>query len=328
MTYFTLPTNAGLSELAAAQLAGQTVPFTHIALGDGNGAAVVPDATQNALVHEVCRVDISSISADPAHPSWLIFEAVVPEDVGGWTAREVALIGGRVPGLVMAVGNYPATEKTLLADGAGRALVVRMVVAYVNAAAVNLSINPQAYATEQSVLQAVASHEDRTDPHPQYLQSADVEILIEARSGNYALDTGNIANAYVIALSPTITGYTDGMTVRFRTSRANTAATTLDAGGGAVPLQREDGVALSDGDITSNAITVATYVASAGAFLVNEIVRSQLGALAKEDIGLGLQDDGSGNLQIKLADTSLNLTDAGLQVSLPNNPFFYFMGQL
>lgn len=168
-----------------------------------------------------------------------------------------------------------------------------------------------------------------TPDENQFTQLRDaIENLIAARAGNYALDSGAVANAYVVALSPAIAAYANGMTVRFRTSRANTAGTTLDAGGGAVPLQREDGVALSDGDISSNAITVATYVASAGAFLVNEIVRSQLGALAKEGIGLGLQDDGSGNLQIKLADASLILTATGIQVSSAINPLSYFMGQL
>lgn len=155
-----------------------------------------------------------------------------------------------------------------------------------------------------------------------------IENLIAARAGNYALDSGSVANAYIIAFSPAITAYADGFTVRFRTSRANTAGATLNAGAGVKPLLREDGAALSAGDITSNAVTVATYVASANAFLVTEIVRSQLGALAKEGIGQGLEDDGSGNLRVKLADTSLILSAAGLQVSSAINPISYFMGQL
>jgi hypothetical protein len=144
-----------------------------------------------------------------------------------------------------------------------------------------------------------------------------IEQLIEARSGNYALDIGGVANAYVIALSPAIAAYQNGTTVRFRTSRANLAGATLDAGAGAAPLLREDGAALSPGDITSNSITVATYVTAAGGFLVNEIVRSQLGALAKEGVGQGLEDDGAGNLRVKLADGSMRRTASGVQANDP-----------
>jgi hypothetical protein len=125
-----------------------------------------------------------------------------------------------------------------------------------------------------------------------------IENLIAARSGNYALDTGNVDNAYVIALTPQVNTYTDGLTVRFRTSRTNAAGATLDAGDGPVPLKREDGAAVEEGDIKADAIIVATYVTSVGAFLVNEILLSQLGALAKLNIGAGLVDDGNGNLAI------------------------------
>lgn len=100
--------------------------------------------------------------------------------------------------------------------------------------------------------------------------------LIEIRTSNYAVDTGVVDNAYVIALNPAITAYTEGLSVRFRTTRANSGACTIDAGAGAVPLKREDNVALVDGDIGYGYITLATYVESAGAFFVNEIVSSQI----------------------------------------------------
>lgn len=172
MIYFTLPTNKGVAELAAAQAARQIVPFTDIAIGDGNGAPVVPNAGQNGLVNEVYRAPLSRIFIDPENPAWIVFEAIVPKDVGGWTAREIALIGGRNPGLVMAVGNYPVTEKSTLADGSGRELVIRMYVAYANTAAVSLIVSSQVYATEPTILQQIAAHEAKADPHPQYMNTA------------------------------------------------------------------------------------------------------------------------------------------------------------
>jgi len=45
-------------------------------------------------------------------------------------------------------------------------------------------------------------------------------------------DTG-VVNAYVVALTPPITSYKDGMRVVFRAANTNTGSSTLDAGGGA-----------------------------------------------------------------------------------------------
>jgi len=154
-----------------------------------------------------------------------------------------------------------------------------------------------------------------------------IETLIEARAGNYLLDTG-VANAYVVAMSPAITAYTTGLSGKFRATHANTAACTLNAGAGAKPLTRDDGSALQPGDIPLNSVVVWTFDLPTATFLVNSIVASQLGTAAKENIGQGLQDDGSGNLTIKLADASLLLSANGLQVAPANSAFSYYMGQL
>lgn len=148
-----------------------------------------------------------------------------------------------------------------------------------------------------------------------------IETLIEARAGEYAVDTG-IANAYVIALNPAIAAYAPGLTVRFRVAHANTGPSTLNAGAGPAALLRDDGAPLVQGDVVPG-IAVATFDGVTGGFLINSIVPSQLGALAKEGIGQGLEDDGTGNLRVKLADNSLRRTPAGIQV---NEPVSYFSG--
>ncbi|NIA00860.1 phage tail protein [Massilia sp. CCM 8734] len=178
--FFNVPTNGGLAELAAAHAAKQTARFTHLALGDGAGAATDPDAAQAGLVREVYRAEISSITVHPDHPTWLVFEAAIPENVGGWTVREIGLIGGRASGgMLMAVGNYPATEKPLPVDGQGRALVIYMIVAYASVAAVDLTVSQYAYATERSVLNAIAAHEAKADPHPIYLTKAEADAFYD-----------------------------------------------------------------------------------------------------------------------------------------------------
>lgn len=109
-----------------------------------------------------------------------------------------------------------------------------------------------------------------------------VQRLIDAQSGNYAIDTG-VANAYVVALSPVIAAYTNGMTVRVKIVNANTGASTLNAGGGAVPLVNDVGGALVSGDLLAGGILTAVYVASAGSFYVTSFIQSQAGLFSALD---------------------------------------------
>ncbi len=89
--------------------------------------------------------------------------------------------------------------------------------------------------------------------------------------GGYSADTGTV-NAIVIATTPATSAYTDGQTVRFRVSATNTDACTINAGAGVVPLIKGDGTAVRPGDLLSTAVTTATYLASAGKFIVNGLV--------------------------------------------------------
>lgn len=168
-TYYTLLTRVGAAAWVNAQASNTTVPLTHMALGDGNGVPVVPSESMAALRREVHRVPISSITQDAQNPSWLVIEAVVPTEIGGWTLREVGLIGGLQSSL-LAVGNFPETYKPQLAEGSGRDLVIRMVVQVSNTSVVQLTIDPSvALATNQSIANAVAAHEAKADPHPVYM---------------------------------------------------------------------------------------------------------------------------------------------------------------
>lgn len=141
-TYYTLLTNLGAALHANAQVMQTTVPWTHMCLGDGGGAPVVPVQTQTALKREVHRLAITDIAQHPDNPNWLIVEAVVPSDVGGWTVRETAIYGGANGAQCIAVGNYPETYKPVLAEGAAREMVMRMVVEISSTATVKLTIDP------------------------------------------------------------------------------------------------------------------------------------------------------------------------------------------
>ena len=193
MSFYTLLTAIGAADFINAQAGGTTVPFTHLALGDGNGAAVIPLESMTALVHEVHRVPISSVTADVENPSWLVIEAVVPTTVGGWTVRGIGLIGGGGAGnKLLAIGNFPDTYKPLLAEGSGRDLVVRMIVQVGNASVVQLTVDPSvAVATNQSIANAVAAHEAKADPHL-ILFIDEIHTMIGAGGRTGGLDAANL----------------------------------------------------------------------------------------------------------------------------------------
>lgn len=140
--YYTILTKIGAALHANAQITQTTVPWTHMALGDGGGNPVTPKQEQTGLVREVLRLPITSIEAHPDNPNWIVVEAVVPNSVGGWTVRESAILGTPGGAQCIAVGNYPDTYKPVLSEGAVREMVMRMIVEISSAATVNLVIDP------------------------------------------------------------------------------------------------------------------------------------------------------------------------------------------
>lgn len=176
-TFYTLLTIQGGADFANAQAFKLHVPFTHLAVGDGGGQSVAPSETVRALVNETFRVGISSIAPDPDNPNWIIVEAVIPAQVGGWTIREIGLIGGlnqnnfaatpTTPGnKLLAYGNFPETYKPLLAEGAAKDLSIRMIIQVANAALVSLTVDPSVVvATKKNIEQALAGHNADGNAH-------------------------------------------------------------------------------------------------------------------------------------------------------------------
>ncbi|MDR1463649.1 MAG: phage tail protein, partial [Azoarcus sp.] len=177
-SFYTLLTKTGAADLTNAQVFGLHVPITKIAIGDGGGQPVLPVENVTALAGEKYRLNINSVSVDPENPDWLVIEAVIPANTGGWTIREIGLIGGlnsenvmdtpASPGeKLLAYGNFPETYKPLLAEGAAKDLVIRMIVQVANASLVQLTIDPSVVvATQRNLAQAIQAHRSEESPHP------------------------------------------------------------------------------------------------------------------------------------------------------------------
>lgn len=76
-TFKSVVTTLGQARIAAAIAAGTDINITQLAVGDGNGKATTPVATQTKLVKEVYRTPLNSLKLDPSHGNWVIAEAVL-----------------------------------------------------------------------------------------------------------------------------------------------------------------------------------------------------------------------------------------------------------
>lgn len=180
--YYAVLTNVGAAKLANATALGAQVEITQMAVGDGNGALPTPNPAQTALVHELRRAPLNSLSIDPNNANQIIAEQVIPEDVGGWWIREIGLFDK--DGDMIAVANCAETYKPQLQEGSGRVQVVRMILIVSSTAAVTLKIDPsvvlatRAYVDSQIIVaksyadDLMDAHLADPNPHPQYLLSA------------------------------------------------------------------------------------------------------------------------------------------------------------
>lgn len=186
--YYAVLTNVGAAKLANATALGAQVEITQMAVGDGNGALPTPNPAQTALVHELRRAPLNTLSIDPNNANQIIAEQVIPEDVGGWWIREIGLFDK--DGDMIAVANCAETYKPQLQEGSGRVQIVRMILIVSSTAAVTLKIDPSVvlatrqYVDDQIIQvktyvdQQLAAHVAAADPHTQYLLEADIDKYI------------------------------------------------------------------------------------------------------------------------------------------------------
>ncbi|MCL1701635.1 phage tail protein [Lysinibacillus sp. Bpr_S20] len=138
--YYTLLTPIGLAKVANAQVTQSTVAITQIAVGDGNGSSYAPSGKETTLKNEKWRGVVTSVSVDNSNPNWVVVDAILPGNIGGFTLREVGLFDS--DGDLIAIGNYPDTYKPVVGDGSIMDLTIRTIIEVNNASSVTLKIDP------------------------------------------------------------------------------------------------------------------------------------------------------------------------------------------
>lgn len=128
-------TTLGLTKLASATPLNQ-LNISALAVGDGNGGYPTLDPSMTSLTNEVWRGTPSPPIRDANSPNVLIFEAVIPPSVGGFTVREQAIFDDA--GDMIAIGQTSVVEKPLPNNATGVILTVRLHIQLDNAEQVDL----------------------------------------------------------------------------------------------------------------------------------------------------------------------------------------------
>ncbi|HIC3242521.1 TPA: phage tail protein, partial [Salmonella enterica] len=138
--------------------------LTQMAVGDGGGNPTNPDTTSTALVNEVWRAAVNSVSVDKTHSNIIIVELLIPAEVGGFWVREAGIYDEF--NKLVAICSLPASEKPLLEQGSGRAQTVRMTLIVSDTSIVNITIDSTTImATNEYVDNSLEEHE-KSRNHP------------------------------------------------------------------------------------------------------------------------------------------------------------------
>lgn len=148
--YYSTLTKIGLNAIARATTMNEKVKFSKFCIGD---AEIHPDVTTTALGHEVWQGSLSSIVVDENNPNWIVLTCIISATVGGFTIREVGIKDE--DGNLLAVASYPETYKPVLAEGAGKDLIVRVILEVSNTECVELKIDPTVTLATRSDLEAI-----------------------------------------------------------------------------------------------------------------------------------------------------------------------------
>lgn len=145
--YYIIITDAGAALEAAAHASGTPVTLTEFAAGDGGGAAVTPDPTRTALVNEVYRGNISSLTINADDNTVLNAQCIIPGDSGGYTVREIGIYAD--DGTLYAIGNYIEQVKPDPTTGTAITMDVSVQLAVSDTADITLYLNPGDYLTKE-----------------------------------------------------------------------------------------------------------------------------------------------------------------------------------
>ncbi len=144
--YFSYVTNVGVEKIEKAYNAGETINLIEMAIGDSNGAYVVPDSSFTNLVNEFARVALNDASTD-GHLIHVISYIKPTAETAEKTLREYGIYDDE--GDMIIYGSYPESLIPSLDSAEYLQLEVENITELENADVVNVTVSPIVpYATE------------------------------------------------------------------------------------------------------------------------------------------------------------------------------------
>ncbi|WP_336654319.1 phage tail protein [Leclercia adecarboxylata] len=163
----TIITTAGAAKIAAVLAGTASIVLDNtakMAVGDGGGTLPTPNPAQTKLIREVHRASINRASIDASDPKNIVAELVIPPETGGFWIREMALYDAA--GSLLAVGNMAETYKPSLSEGAGRKMVIRMVIAVSEVNAITITMDGTTVMATQDYVDSEIDKHAKSRNHP------------------------------------------------------------------------------------------------------------------------------------------------------------------
>ncbi|MDE1463106.1 phage tail protein [Spartinivicinus poritis] len=188
--YYNLLTEVGTAKLTNATLMGDTLKLTTIKVGDGGteeGKETFPNESATALVRERWSGNITNLSIDPENKNWVVAEAVIPVDAGGFYITEFGLYDGQ--GDLICIGKYPKTYKPKVQQNSGSAssLYLKVVLEVSNAKNIELKIDPAIVLASREYVDRVYKEQLANLPFPPEIVGGDNRLKVTIKNNENKL---------------------------------------------------------------------------------------------------------------------------------------------
>lgn len=218
--FYTILTNIGMAQIANANVFGNKINITKFKAGDGGGNYYNPTEDQTDLKRIVWEGPVNSLTVDDDNPNWILADAVIPSEQGGFTIREVGVYDD--DDNLIAVGKYPESYKPVLTQGASKDLFLKIIFEVGNAANVTLKVDPSVSLATKGDLNTLENKlNDKMDKH---IKNKQVHFI---DAGNSIGDTDNLYELVTTQIDADLTNKDKGLTIRFYPHKDSTGAISV-----------------------------------------------------------------------------------------------------
>ncbi|MDE1463366.1 phage tail protein [Spartinivicinus poritis] len=184
--YYSILTKTGQAQFTNTAALGSKLKLQTIKIGDGgddNGKETSPKESDTQLIRERWSGHINDLYVNPENQNWLVIEATIPDDDGGFYITEFGVYDDQ--NNLIAIGKYPKTYKPNITEGSGSSLFIRVMLQVSNANQVDMKVDPAIMlASKRYVGDKFKEHQNSTNPHEQYelkinLQDAAYKSILE-----------------------------------------------------------------------------------------------------------------------------------------------------